>query len=136
MMMKSMRKYTRNEKIAGELAVRLMSEKAQRVYADSDPVEVYKWNTDDGETRYSVMMFGGWDEDLSFAEAERILEVEESETVYDEDGAVIDWEAAVALMDDEICAELHEEIAPCSNQEFFDKYCDRHWEKYGETFTV
>lgn len=46
------------------------------------------------------------------------------------------YEAAVALMDDEIREELHREIAPCSNQKFFDAYCKKHFKKYGEKFQI
>lgn len=39
-------------------------------------------------------------------------------------------------MDDEIREELHAEMAPCTDQEFFDAYLDRHYAKYGEEFTI
>lgn len=44
---------------------------------------------------------------------------------------VTDYEDAVVLMDDEIREELHAEMAPCSEQDFFDAYCMRHSEKFG-----
>lgn len=49
-------------------------------------------------------------------------------------GTEIDFDAAVSLMDDEIREELHNELAPCTEQEFFDAYCKAHEEKYGEEF--
>lgn len=48
----------------------------------------------------------------------------------------VDFEAAVNLMDDEIREALHAELAPCTEQEFFDAYCKAHDEKYGEKFAV
>lgn len=48
----------------------------------------------------------------------------------------VDFEGAVNLMDDEICEALHAELAPCTEQEFFDAYCKVHEEKYGEKFAV
>lgn len=46
-----------------------------------------------------------------------------------------DFEAAVMLMDDDIREELHMEMAPCSEQEFFDAYCEAHWKKYKKEFS-
>ena len=46
----------------------------------------------------------------------------------------IDFDEAVNLMDDDIREELHQELAPCSEQEFFDAYCERHREVFGEDF--
>ena len=40
-------------------------------------------------------------------------------------GVEINFETAVNLMNDDIREELHSEIAPCSEQEFFDEYCKR-----------
>lgn len=51
-------------------------------------------------------------------------------------GDKIDYEAAVMMMDDDIREKLHHEIAPCTDQEFFDAYCKAHEEKYGEEFSV
>lgn len=55
-------------------------------------------------------------------------------TVKNESGKEVDYEEAVNLMDDDIREELHMELAPCSNQEFFDAYCARHLETFGESF--
>ena len=46
----------------------------------------------------------------------------------------LSFQAAVLLMDDDIREELHEEMAPCSEQEFFDAYCARHLAKYDQVF--
>lgn len=48
----------------------------------------------------------------------------------------IDFDAAVNLMDDEIRETLHGEMAPCSDQEFLNRYAEEHALKFGEEFTV
>ena len=47
-----------------------------------------------------------------------------------------DFDAAVALMDDDIREELHRELAPCTDLDFLREYCRRHYEKYGEIFSI
>lgn len=54
--------------------------------------------------------------------------------IINEHGIAIDFDIAVMHMDDEIREYLHEELAPCSDQEFFTAYCEKHYEKYGEEF--
>ena len=49
---------------------------------------------------------------------------------------LISYAAAVELMDDELREEIHAEYAPCSEQEFLDEYCRRHFLKYGEDFSI
>lgn len=51
-------------------------------------------------------------------------------------GTKIDYEAAVMLMDDEIRESLHFELAPCTDQEFFNAYEKAHAEKYGEEWEL
>lgn len=46
------------------------------------------------------------------------------------------FDAAVELMDDEIREEIHEDLAPCTDEEFLAEYIRRHQDKFGETFTV
>lgn len=45
----------------------------------------------------------------------------------------VDFDSAVELMDDEIREDLHAEGVD-TEQMFFDMYCQRHFEKYGEEF--
>ena len=52
--------------------------------------------------------------------------------VINANGTEIDYNAAVALMDDDICAELNDKLAPCTEQEFFSAYEQAHEAKYGE----
>jgi hypothetical protein len=48
----------------------------------------------------------------------------------------VDFDVAVNLMDDDIREVLHNELSPCSEQEFMDAYTDAHQKKYGEEFVV
>lgn len=52
------------------------------------------------------------------------------------DGSEVDFDAAVNLMDDELRERLHDELAPCSNQEFLDAYIKAHAERFDEDFVV
>lgn len=54
--------------------------------------------------------------------------------VYNQHGVVLDFEAAVQRMDTDIREEVHRLIAPCTDQQFFNKYCVLHKRHYGETF--
>ena len=56
--------------------------------------------------------------------------------VINANGTEIDYNAAVALMDDDICAELNDKIAPCTEQEFFTAYEQAHADKYGEEWEL
>ena len=51
-------------------------------------------------------------------------------------GTEINYDAAVELMDDEICESLNFELAPCTEQEFFTAYEKAHAEKYGEEWEL
>ena len=52
-------------------------------------------------------------------------------------GCEVDFDACVNLMDDEIRELVHAELAPCTDQEFVDRYCELHSEKYnGEEYTI
>ena len=46
------------------------------------------------------------------------------------------YEAAVALMDDEIREAIHADLASCSELEFLTEYMRRHKEKYGSEFSI
>ena len=52
--------------------------------------------------------------------------------VVNEYGIEVDFEVAVMYMDDKIREEIHNELAPCTDQEFFDEYAKRHEEKFAE----
>ena len=57
--------------------------------------------------------------------------------VQDEDGRTVNYAAAVELMDDDLREQLHMEMAPCTNQEFYAAYIKAHAAKYnGEKFQI
>lgn len=41
-----------------------------------------------------------------------------------------------SYMDDEIREQVHHELAPCTAQEFVDRYCELYKEKFGEDFCI
>ena len=49
-------------------------------------------------------------------------------------GEQVNFEAAVNLMDDELREQVHEELAPCTEQEFVERYAELHEERHGEGF--
>lgn len=57
-------------------------------------------------------------------------------TVINLAGTEINFAAAVQLMDDEIREQLHEDLAPCTDQEFFTAYEKAHAAKYGEEWEL
>lgn len=56
--------------------------------------------------------------------------------VINKNGKSIDFYTAVELMDVEICVKLSDDLAPCSQQEFFTAYEKAHKEKYGEDWEL
>ena len=52
-------------------------------------------------------------------------------TIKDYNGNKIDFEAAVMLMDDEIREQIHAKGIE-DEQEFYNAYCEKHYEKYNE----
>lgn len=59
-----------------------------------------------------------------------------SRNVKNEYGVIIDFDVAVSLMYDCIREELHAELAPCTEQEFFNAYAEKHLEKFGEEWEL
>ena len=51
-------------------------------------------------------------------------------------GHSFDFDAAVNLMDDEICEDIHAAGSCITDQEFMDAYVDAHRIKYGEEFVI
>lgn len=56
--------------------------------------------------------------------------------VINANGTEINYDAAVVYMDDDIRDELHIELAPCTEQEFFSAYEKAHAEKFGEEWEL
>lgn len=51
-------------------------------------------------------------------------------------GDEVDFQIAAHLMDTDLRTRLHDEIAPCSEQEFIDLYIVKHREIFKEDFIV
>lgn len=47
-------------------------------------------------------------------------------------GKEIDFDAATDFMDSEVREKLHDDLAPCSEQQFFSAYEKAHKEKFGD----
>ncbi|MEE1154294.1 MAG: hypothetical protein UH241_03970 [Acutalibacteraceae bacterium] len=56
--------------------------------------------------------------------------------VMNEYGVKIDFNVALSLMDDELREKVHMELAPCTEQDFFDAYAKAYAEKYGEEWVL
>lgn len=56
--------------------------------------------------------------------------------VINQNGAEIDFEVAVSLMDDDLREELSADLAPCTEQEFFSAYAKAHENKFGEEWEL
>lgn len=55
-------------------------------------------------------------------------------TVKNQNGKEVDFEIAVFYMDDDLREQVHAELAPCGEQEFFDRYTELHQQKFGEDY--
>jgi hypothetical protein len=87
---------------------------------------------------------GGWypeDKDelreeynLTDQEVENIITEMKKIIVKNSKGNWIDYAAAAGYMDDDIREDLHAELAPCSNQEFYDAYAKAHLNKFGQEY--
>lgn len=51
-------------------------------------------------------------------------------------GVIVDYDMAVLLMDDDLREDIHRELAPCTDQEFFNEYAKRRAEKFGEIWEL
>lgn len=47
-----------------------------------------------------------------------------------------EFEAYVSLMDDELREQVHAELAPCTDEEFLERYQELHIEKYGAELEI
>lgn len=77
---------------------------------------------------------------LDLATGEDVTSQAEAElsdgTVENRFGWVIGYDVAVDLMDDDLREELHDKLAPCTDQEFFDAYAKAHKERFGEEWEL
>lgn len=56
--------------------------------------------------------------------------------VINRNGYELDFEAAVMMMDDDLREELHAELAPCTEQEFFSAYEASYEKMFGEEWEL
>jgi hypothetical protein len=81
-----------------------------------------------------------WEEDKSFDEALLIEAYDILDHGYGKvinlSGTDIDFEAAAQFMDDEIREDLHDKLAPCTDQTFFTDYEKAHWQKFDEMWEM
>lgn len=100
-----------------------------------DAMDLYEegWRASDREALKERYDLTDWEADVMAEE----LEKQANQYVQDEDGRTVDYAAAVELMDDDLREQLHMEMAPCSNQEFYGAYVKAHAAKYnGEKFQI
>lgn len=88
------------------------------------------WRAEDRDEMKSMYWLSNDEADGIARELKRIRDSK----VVDSDGNEYDWDTVVSCMNDDIREQIHREIAPCSNQEFFDAYVKAHREKFGEEF--
>ena len=51
-------------------------------------------------------------------------------------GNLVDFDVVVNMMDDDLREELHNKLAPCTDQEFMDAYIEAHEAKFNERFEI
>lgn len=91
------------------------------------------WRAADREDFKKEYDLTDWEADVMAEELEKLAD----QYVEDEDGHMIDYDAAVEMMDDDLREQLHREMAPCSNQAFYDAYVKAHAAKFnGEKFQI
>lgn len=129
-----------------------LTEKALAVYSVTDPLRILEQTTtdEDGSEIRTYTMTGAIEaEGLTADEVNEMLEELADETksevppeyyqYYKEPEEIIEqglYDAAVALMDDEISEAVNADLAPCTEQEFLAEYMARHEQKYGVPFVV
>lgn len=60
----------------------------------------------------------------------------ENGVVLTHQGQVFDMETVAHYMDHDLAEDLHLELAPCRPQVFYEEYCKRHEERFGEEFRI
>lgn len=93
------------------------------------------WRAADRDEFKKEYNLADWEADVMQEELEKLAD----QYVEDSDGHMIYiyYDAAVEMMDDYLREELHREMVPCTNQEFYDAYVKAHAAKYnGEKFQI
>ena len=83
---------------------------------------------------YNATNEGEFIDGSDYDSAENFLKNDHESTVKNDHGVFIAYEVAVNFMDDEIRERLHSELAPCTDQTFFNAYAKAHEEKFGEVW--
>ena len=123
------------EEIAAYLNT-LIDEKIEASGMDPDPVPGSEEARDLHDLIDSVWN-AYWNGEYNDAPAARTGEEDKMETMVENaSGSMVDFEAAVPLMDDAIRERLHAQLAPCSPQEFFTAYEEAHEQKDGEEWEL
>lgn len=68
-----MRKFNNSEKVAGEMAIRSLSDKAAEFYSGADPLDVFEYE-EDGKKLYAYSGAFGERDGMTFEELERDFE--------------------------------------------------------------
>lgn len=68
-----MKKFTNSQKVAGEMAVRSLSDKASEFYSGADPLDVFEYE-EDGAKLYAYSGAFGERDGMTFEELERDFE--------------------------------------------------------------
>lgn len=91
------------------------------------------WRAADREEVKKEYDLTDWEADVMADELAKLAD----QYVEDEDGHMIYYAAAEEMMDDDLREELHMEMAPCTNQAFFNAYVKAHAERFnGEKFQI
>jgi len=124
-------KFTNKERTDAEMAVRSFSKKAIDAYNGISPLEIYEKMADEIGKRYNYLIpnddgkryyiRGAIEyENLTFKEMEKIFE-----DIYDETHMTDpEMDALVNYMDDDIREKVHQELAPCTHEEFILRYIE------------
>lgn len=103
----------------------VLTAKAFEAYSCTTPLAIAEYEQEDGSYLYS--MRGAFEaDDLTDVDVNELLE----QTYY------VPWDTIVGMMDDEIREQVHAELAPCTDEEFYARYCELHEQKYGEEFEI
>lgn len=73
---------------------------------------------------------------LHLANKEQMKGDKKMAKVINKNGSELDFETAVEFMDDGIREALHQELAPCTDQEFLTAYEIEHEKQYGEEWEL
>lgn len=106
---------------------------------DTQLVDIDEWQLEYCECDEDGEFVSG--SDLDYADGEWPYEVgrrtvSDRRVAYLDDGCYYTMDELANYMDDEIREDLHSKMAPCAAQEFVDAYVKRHFDKFGEEFTI